>query len=94
MNTILHKLIHKQLVSASEFININFDPGELVHGERYMVCIHTVYTEIKHEMWTQVLPELNICSDGIMVDLTPPTPGQVWIGNVQGTNFQVRCLVS
>nr|XP_034301655.1 uncharacterized protein LOC105322112 [Crassostrea gigas] len=74
--------------TTSEFININFDPGELVHGERYMVCIHTVYTEIKHEMWTQVLPELNICSDGIMVDLTPPTPGQVWIGNVQGTNFQ------
>lgn len=59
-----------------------------------MVCIHTVYTEIKHEMWTQVLPELNICSDGIMVDLTPPTPGQVWIGNVQGTKFQVSFLVS
>lgn len=45
-------------------------------------------------MWTQVLPELNICSDGIMVDLTPPTPGQVWIGNVQGTKFQVSFLVS
>ena len=70
-------------------MNFKFEPGELVHGERYTICIHTEYTEIQFEMWKQILPELNTCSDGIVVDLTPPTPGKVWIGNVQGTSYQV-----
>ncbi|XP_062569401.1 uncharacterized protein LOC134231455, partial [Saccostrea cucullata] len=74
--------------TKNEFINMKFDPGELVHGQRYMVCIHTEYTEIKHELWTQVLPQLDICSDGIVVDLTPPSPGEVWIGNVRGIKYQ------
>jgi hypothetical protein len=80
------------LFAGNEFINFKFSPGELIHGQRYMVCIHTAYTEIKHEMWTQVLPQLDVCSDGIVVDLTPPTPGEVWIGSVRGTRYQVRCL--
>ncbi|XP_062579529.1 uncharacterized protein LOC134241501, partial [Saccostrea cucullata] len=71
-----------------EYVNFKFNPGELVHGQRYVICIHTVYTEIKFEEWTQVLPELNTCSDGIVVDLTPPTPGKVWIGNFPDTRFQ------
>ena len=76
-------------VVGKEFVNFKFEPGELVHGEKYTICIHTEYTEIQFEMWKQILPELNTCSDGIVVDLTPPTPGKVWIGNVQGTSYQV-----
>ncbi|XP_078334035.1 uncharacterized protein LOC111124258 [Crassostrea virginica] len=75
-------------VEGKEFVNFKFEPGELVHGEKYTICIHTEYTEIQFEMWKQILPELNTCSDGIVVDLTPPTPGKVWIGNVQGTSYQ------
>lgn len=74
-----------------EFVNFKFEPGELIHGQRYTICIHTEYTEIKFEEWTQVLPELNTCSDGVVVDLTSPTPGKVWIGNVEGTGYQVSC---
>ncbi|XP_055997828.1 uncharacterized protein LOC125647098 [Ostrea edulis] len=75
-------------VEKQEFVNFKFNPGELVHGQRYTICIHTEYTEIRFEEWTQVLPELNTCSDGIVVDLTPPTAREVWIGNVMGTRFQ------
>ncbi|XP_061181031.1 uncharacterized protein LOC133189645 [Saccostrea echinata] len=75
-------------VDGREFVNFKFNPGELVHGQRYIICIHTVYTEIKFEEWTQVLPELNTCSDGVVVDLTPPTPGKVWIGNIPGMRYQ------
>ncbi|XP_062606252.1 uncharacterized protein LOC134268062, partial [Saccostrea cucullata] len=71
-----------------EFINVKFNDGELEHGQRYIVCIHTEYTEIKHEKWTQVLPEVNECSDGIVVDLTPPSTGKVWIGK-QGQQYQI-----
>lgn len=43
-----------------------------------------------YEKWTQVLPEINECSDGIVVDLTPPVAGKVWIGNRQGVEYQVK----
>ena len=73
----------------NEFINVKFEKGELEHGQRYMVCIHSEHTEIVYEKWTQVLPEINECSDGIVVDLTPPTAGKVWIGSKQGLEYQV-----
>ena len=73
----------------NEFINVKFEKGELEHGQRYMVCIHSEHTEIVYEKWTQVLPEINECSDGIVVDLTPPTAGKIWIGNRQGLEYQV-----
>ena len=76
------------MVADHEFINVKFKEGELEHGHRYIVCIHTQYTEIHFEKWTQVLPEINTCSDGIRVDLTPPSPGNVWIGK-QSQSYQV-----
>lgn len=54
-----------------------------------MVCIHAVHTVIVHEKWTQVLPEISECSDGVVVDLTPPLAGKVWIGSTQGLEYQV-----
>lgn len=76
------------IITEHEFINIKFKEGELEHGQRYIVCIHAEYTEIQHEKWTQILPEINTCSDGIVVDLTPPTAGKVWIGT-QSQRYQV-----
>ncbi|XP_078322971.1 uncharacterized protein LOC111122905 [Crassostrea virginica] len=77
----------------NEFINVKFEKGELEHGQRYMVCIHSEHTEIVYEKWTQVLPEINECSDGIVVDLTPPTAGKVWIGSKQGLEYQTSTSV-
>jgi 6-pyruvoyl-tetrahydropterin synthase len=53
----------------------------LVHGHRYAVCVHAATTEIQHEKWTEILDEVNSCSDGVTVDLTPPVFGKVWIGS-------------
>ncbi|XP_076113981.1 uncharacterized protein LOC143082265 [Mytilus galloprovincialis] len=64
-----------------EYVNVIFNLNEeLEHGKRYLVCIHAPRTEIQYEKWTEVLEETNTCSDGVTVDLTPPTPGHVWIG--------------
>ncbi|XP_061177042.1 uncharacterized protein LOC133185758 [Saccostrea echinata] len=71
-----------------EFINIKFREGELEHGQRYIVCIHTDHTEIHHEQSSRVLLEINACSDGVVVDLTPPSMGDVWIGR-RGQRYQI-----
>ncbi|XP_071123173.1 uncharacterized protein [Mytilus edulis] len=72
----------------SEFMNVEFDDGELIHGTRYTVCVYANPTVIEYEMWTDILPEVNSCSDGIIVDLTPPVEGRVWIGNIPTVTYQ------
>lgn len=77
------------LLVDKEFINIHFNPGELDHGTRYIICIHANKTELQHEFWSQELEEINECSNGVTVDLTPPVEADVWIGNEKNYLFQV-----
>lgn len=57
------------------------------------MCVHANPREIHHEEWTDILPEVNACSDGIIVDLTPPTIGNVWIGNVPTITHLVHLYI-
>ncbi|KAK3083351.1 hypothetical protein FSP39_020593 [Pinctada imbricata] len=76
--------------TTNEYINVFFNANEyLVHGERYSICIHANAEVLRLELWDNVLPEISICTDGVMVDLTSPVAGKVWIGNVQGIEYQV-----
>ncbi|XP_077997650.1 uncharacterized protein LOC144450798 isoform X2 [Glandiceps talaboti] len=59
---------------------VNIDNLQLVHGQRYYICIYSNVTRKVYEHTEQLLPELSSCSDGITVDHTPPIAGQVWIG--------------
>ncbi|CAC5407073.1 unnamed protein product [Mytilus coruscus] len=75
-----HKTCNSFLVPSTmlekEYINVIFGINdELEHGKRYIVCIHAPRKEVEYEKWTEVLKETNTCSDGVTVDLTPPTPG-------------------
>lgn len=70
-------------------MNAKFDSGVLEHGKRYMICIHADKDLLKHELWEEELPAVSSCSDGVVVDLTKPTAGNVWIGLEKGTLFQV-----
>ena len=80
--------------SEKEYINVIFNTkDELEHGKRYIVCIHAPRTEIKYEKWTEVLEEVKTCSDGVTVDLTPPTPGHVWIGIDPTEKYQVHIRI-
>ncbi|KAK3099491.1 hypothetical protein FSP39_005250, partial [Pinctada imbricata] len=74
--------------TGNEFLNFHFDDGILEDGERYLVCLRGDRTEIQHEKWLEILPDLNICTDGVIVDLTPPIAGDVWITNIPGTEYQ------
>eukprot|EP00058_Branchiostoma_floridae_P000533 XP_002586021.1 hypothetical protein BRAFLDRAFT_110187 [Branchiostoma floridae] len=64
-------------LTKDNFVNI---PGlGLHHGRRYHICIHADRTVLQFETFEQTLAEVDTCSNGITVDLTPPLPGQVWI---------------
>ncbi|XP_046572415.1 uncharacterized protein LOC124280510 [Haliotis rubra] len=41
------------------------------------------------EKWTSNLTEMNACSNGITVDLTPPTPGTVNVDGLTDGSFQI-----
>ncbi|XP_069133969.1 uncharacterized protein [Argopecten irradians] len=71
-----------------EYVNIMFSPGVLQHGSRYIVCLHADSTIIQQEKGYVPLPDVSECSDGVVVDLTPPTAGNVWIGHVPGKVYQ------
>ncbi|XP_060577218.1 uncharacterized protein LOC132734491 [Ruditapes philippinarum] len=71
-----------------EFVNVEFSPRELAHGRRYIICIHSNASKIEHEFWDQELQEIDECSNGITVDLTPPVAADVWIGNEKDDLFQ------
>ncbi|XP_022103295.1 uncharacterized protein LOC110986023 [Acanthaster planci] len=69
-----------------EFVNI--PDLALSHGKRYRICIHADEVTLKHELWEELLPAVSSCSDGVVVDTTPPTPGSVWIGWSQHQIYQ------
>ncbi|XP_064643830.1 uncharacterized protein LOC135497820 [Lineus longissimus] len=71
--------------TGNKYANIAFDAGTLVHGKRYYICIHATAVNHKYEEWTETLPEVNACSDGITLDLTDPKPGNVWFGTDEVT---------
>ncbi|XP_053401015.1 uncharacterized protein LOC128557569 [Mercenaria mercenaria] len=58
--------------TAHEYVNVQFREGELTHGRRYIICIHANASKLQHEFWEQDLDEINECSNGVTVDLTPP----------------------
>ncbi|XP_066275498.1 uncharacterized protein [Branchiostoma lanceolatum] len=59
----------------------------LRHGRRYHICVHADQTVLQFEMFDQTLAEVDTCSNGVTVDLTPPLPGQVWV-NRRDQDFQ------
>ncbi|XP_064635756.1 uncharacterized protein LOC135492940 [Lineus longissimus] len=73
--------------TSNEYVNVEFPAGTLIHGRRYYICIHAKAVNIEFEKWTQIIPEAYNCSDGVTVDLTAPTEGDVWIGFDKGAAF-------
>ena len=70
-----------------------FDDDVITHGRRYVVCIHANATTNIFEKWIQELTDISVCSNGITVDLTPPTPNACWIGNENHQHYQVFYLL-
>ncbi|CAC5390405.1 unnamed protein product [Mytilus coruscus] len=76
-------------ITGEGYVNVRFSERKLLkHGERYMICISAPQMVVNHEEWNETLEEISDCSDGVTVDLTPPTAGHVWIGIDVSDNYQ------
>ena len=53
----------------------------LKHGQHYKLCAKSNETVLQEERFTRVLPSFKTCSDGFLVDTTPPQAGVVNVGN-------------
>ncbi|KAI0242789.1 hypothetical protein LSAT2_011095 [Lamellibrachia satsuma] len=62
---------------------VNVHGLSLNEGQRYHICILANATDLQFEKFTQHLEQNSECSNGIVVDTTPPIAGQVWIGSHQ-----------
>ncbi|KAL3841826.1 hypothetical protein ACJMK2_019925 [Sinanodonta woodiana] len=72
-----------------EYVNVYLNSTNyLMDGRRYVICIYAKKTAIKKERWIQYLEAVSACSDGVTVDLAPPTPGKVWIGTEDTQMYQ------
>ncbi|KAK3581570.1 hypothetical protein CHS0354_031918 [Potamilus streckersoni] len=72
-----------------EYVNVYLNENNyLVDGRRYVICIHANKTAITKERWIQYLEAVSACSDGVTVDIAPPTPGKVWIGTEDTQMYQ------
>ena len=79
------------LLLQDNFVNVHGLP--LKEGQRYYICILANATDLEFEKFTQHVEQNSECSNGIVVDTTPPTAGQVWVGGHQKHwHFQVCSL--
>ncbi|XP_022100380.1 uncharacterized protein LOC110984469 isoform X2 [Acanthaster planci] len=69
-----------------EFVNV--PDLALEHGKRYRICIHADEVTLQHQGWNERLSAVSNCSDGVVIDTTPPTPGSVWVGRSQHQHYQ------
>lgn len=76
-------------ISGNEYMNEIFTADELKHGTRYIVCVHADLKVIDRGTWMEELPAVSTCSDGVVVDLTPPMAGKVWISHSPDIRYQV-----
>ncbi|KAK2139505.1 hypothetical protein NP493_6362g00002 [Ridgeia piscesae] len=69
---------------------MNVHDLNLREGQRYYICILANATDLEFEKFTQHLEQNSGCSNGIVVDTTPPTAGQVWVGShLQHWRYQI-----
>ena len=84
-------------VSDRKYVNVDFGAGSsrpaLQNGHHYYVCIHAKAEDVTFEKWTERLPDVTGCSDGVTVDLTPPVGGVVSVDGLLRGMYQVFVFI-
>ena len=83
-----YSIFNSNCITDKEYVNIPFEE-DLKHGARYYICVYAKEKVVEHEKWTEMLTEVKECSDGVVVDLTKPTKGRVWVNRLRHKLYQV-----
>ena len=70
---------------ANEIVASNL---ELQHGHRYYFCVWSNATSIEHENFREDLPPIEVCTNGVTIDLRRPLAGCVWVGSEEVSQCQ------
>ena len=63
---------------------VQFPASFIQYDKVYFICAVASEMHVVKEMQTEVLPEIKACSNGFLVDDTPPTGGELYINDVNG----------
>ncbi|KAK7500517.1 hypothetical protein BaRGS_00008092 [Batillaria attramentaria] len=84
-------------VEGQKYINVNFGPSSsrplLENGRHYYVCISADAETVTFEKWTDDLPAVSACSDGVTVDLTSPVAGSVEVEGLRNGVYQTSLTI-
>lgn len=73
--------VHSQI---SDCGYIYFDSHFVDRNRFYYICAYSGSTIFIRETFTEKLPEIQSCSDGFVIDDTPPTTGKISVKNTNG----------
>ncbi|XP_053376618.1 uncharacterized protein LOC123534121 [Mercenaria mercenaria] len=62
---------------------VSFKKNSITPNKIYYICAYSNSTVLERELFSETLAELNICSDGFVIDTVAPLPGR--IENVSST---------
>ncbi|XP_052220285.1 uncharacterized protein LOC127837360 isoform X3 [Dreissena polymorpha] len=68
----------------SDYGYIELDKHYISFNELYFICAYSNYTVVEREYFTEILEEISSCSNGFILDSSPPTKGEVHVHNHRG----------
>ncbi|KAH3708851.1 hypothetical protein DPMN_068310 [Dreissena polymorpha] len=63
---------------------VEFSTHDISLNQIYYICAHSNTTEVNRELFTEALQEISSCSNGFVLDSSPPTKGHVQVQNHKG----------
>ena len=63
---------------------VQFPASSIQYDKAYFICVAASEMHVVKGETTEVLPEIKACSNGFLVDDTPPTGGEIYVNDMNG----------
>ena len=63
---------------------VTFPKKLIQYNTMYYICAYSNVSHVVRETFTEILPLIQACSNGFVIDSVPPTTGRVYVENVHG----------
>ncbi|XP_052790278.1 uncharacterized protein LOC128224473 isoform X2 [Mya arenaria] len=81
----------KEKITTDGFVV--FEEADVFVAATFYVCAFSNKTVVERELFTELLDEIQSCSDGFILDDTAPIPGNIHIQNVNGYLTDIEHVV-